>query len=182
MPIAPSDVTSDAQLIRRFLDGEERAFRQLYERHTPQLKMTLLRLVGLRSADIDDVVQDSWVAACRGMHGFQGTAKFSTWLTSIGIRATLAHLARHREPQDDLDLVNVPADDASPDAGVDVERLLRLLPEQQRMVVVLHDIEGFTHEEIGFQLDIAPGTSKATLSRARAALRMALSQGVSNAS
>jgi RNA polymerase sigma-70 factor (ECF subfamily) len=142
--------------------------------------MTLLRLLGPRGADIDDVVQDSWVAASRGIHGFQGNAKFSTWLTSIGIRATLAHLARHREQE--LDLADAPADDASPDAGVDVERLLRLLPEQQRIVVVLHDIEGFTHEEIALQLDIAPGTSKSTLSRARAALRMALSQGVSNAS
>jgi len=180
MPIAPSNAASDAVIIRRFLGGEERAFRELYERHTPQLKMTLLRLLGPRSGDIDDVVQDSWVAACRGMHGFQGTAKFSTWLTSIGIRATLAHLARHRERE--VEMVDVPADDASADAGVDVERLLRMLPEQQRIVVVLHDIEGFTHEEIALQLDMAPGTSKATLSRARAALRMALSQGVSNAS
>src|SRR5262245_8768627 len=180
MPIDPSDVASDAVLIRRFLGGEERAFRELYERHTPQLKMTLLRLLGPRSGDIDDVVQDSWIAAARGIHGFQGNAKFSTWLTSIGIRATLAHLARHRERE--IDLPDVPADDASPDASVDVERLLRMLPEQQRIVVVLHDLEGFTHEEIGLQLDIAAGTSKATLSRARAALRMALSQGVSNAS
>ena len=65
---------------------------------------------------------------------------------------------------------------------IDLERALASLPNHQLIVVVLHDIEGFTHEEIGAQLGVAEGTSKATLSRARHALRLALSEGVSNAS
>jgi RNA polymerase sigma factor (sigma-70 family) len=64
---------------------------------------------------------------------------------------------------------------------IDLERALASLPDHQRLVVVLHDVEGFTHEEIGAQLGLATGTSKATLSRARCALRQALTRGVSNA-
>lgn len=181
LPLLPFDLP-DGALIRRFLDGDERAFRMLYERHTPRLKMTLQRLLGARRQDVDDLVQDTWLAGCRGLHGYRGDAKFSTWLTSIGVRTTLNHLTRtsgrEMEMSDELaaPLSNGPA------STIDLERALAALPNQQRIVVVLHDIEGFTHVEIGEQLGVAEGTSKATLSRARQALRLALSEGVSNAS
>lgn len=154
----------------------------LYERHTPRLTMTLLRMLGGRRQDAEDVVQETWLAGCRGLRGFRGDAKFSTWLTSIGVRTTLNHLARGRGPETEP-LSELPAPLGSgPASGIDLERALAALPDQQRIVVVLHDIEGFTHEEIGEQLGIAPGTSKATLSRARHVLRLALTEGVSNAS
>lgn len=174
--------TSDGALIRRFLDGDERAFRQLYERHTPRLKMTLLRMLGARRDDVDDVIQDTWLAGCRGLHGYRGDAKFSTWLTSIGVRTTLNHLTRTVRPADEpLGEVAAPMG-AAPGSAIDLERAIAALPNHQRWVVVLHDIEGFTHDEIGEQLGMAAGTSKATLSRARHALRIALSEGVSHAS
>jgi RNA polymerase sigma-70 factor (ECF subfamily) len=173
---------ADAVLIRRFLDGDERAFRELYDRHTPVLKMTLQRLLGRRWQDADDVVQETWLAGCRGIHGYRGDAKFSTWLTTIGVRIVLAHLARHSLRDMEL-LVDLPAPERPPaSVAIDVERALRELPDHQRVVVILHDLEGFTHEEIGEQLGIAAGTSKATLSRARAALRKTFGQGVGNAS
>ena len=170
----------DNVLVRRFLDGEERAFRLLYDRHTPRLKMTLRRMLGQRMDDVDDLVQDTWLATCRGLHGFRGDSKFSTWLTSIGVRTTLNHLTRagSRETEPIGDLPS--PDDASPGASVDVERALASLPDHQRLVVVLHEIEGFTHDEIAEQLGIAPGTSKATLSRARQAMRASLTEGVTN--
>ena len=68
----------------------------------------------------------------------------------------------------------------APGSAIDLERALSHLPDHQRVVVVLHDIEGFTHEEIGRQLGIATGTAKATLSRARAVLRRLLNDGVSH--
>jgi RNA polymerase sigma-70 factor (ECF subfamily) len=175
----------DGALIRRFLDGDERAFRLLYERHTPRLKMTLQRMLGRRRQDVDDVVQETWLAGCRGLHGYRGEAKFSTWLTSIGVRTTLNHLSRGGD-RDTETIGEIPAPlDGSPLAALDVERLLASLPDQQRLVVVLHDLEGFTHEEIGAQLGVAEGTSKAMLSRARHALRAAFAEkvpeGVSNA-
>jgi len=176
----PFELSDDA-LIHRFLDGDERAFRQLYERHTPRLKRTLERLLGARMEEVDDVVQETWLAGCRGLHGFRGHAKFSTWLTSIGVRATLNHLTRSARRETPLE-EDVPTP-AGIESGVmvDLESALAALPDHQRMVVVLHDVEGFTHDEIAEQLGVAPGTSKATLSRARQALRLALNAGVSNA-
>ena len=174
MPSIPSDPhPRDADLIGRFLAGDERAFRVLYERHTPRLKMTLLRLLGRIHHEIEDVVQETWLAGCRSMHTFRGEAKFSTWLTTIGVRTALAQLRRRRHPEDDLDPEHAGALDTRTDAGLDVERALAKLPVQQRVVVVLHDLEGLTHSEIAELLGIAAGTSKATLSDARATLRTA---------
>ena len=174
---------SDAVLIRRFLDGDEAAFRALYGRHTPRLTMTIRRLVGRRQHDVDDVVQETWLAGCRGIHAYRGDAKFSSWLTSIGVRATYALLsratAREMELMDDVE-APVPHIDG-PATLIDLERALAGLADLPRMVVVLHDVEGFTHEEIAGQLGMATGTSKATLSRARRVLRQALTMGVSNA-
>ena len=181
LPLLPFELP-DAALIRRFLDGDERAFRMLYERHTPRLKMTLQRLLGWRRQDVDDLVQDTGLAGCRGLDAYRGDAKFSTWLTSIGVRATLNHLTRSGECETaTLDEIAAPLTNG-PASMIDLERALASLPNHQRIVVVLHDIEGFTHEEIGAQLGVAEGTSKATLSRARHALRLALGEGVSNAS
>jgi RNA polymerase sigma-70 factor (ECF subfamily) len=181
-PLLPFELP-DAVLIRRFLTGEERAFRMLYERHTPRLKMTLRRMLGRRAEDVDDLVQETWLAACRGIHGYRGDARFGTWLTSIGVRTTLNYLTRVGGRDTEL-LGDVAARQSEGDAAgaaVDVERALAALPDHQRVVVVLHEIEGFTHDEIAAQLGIAAGTSKATLSRARQALREAL-EGVSNGS
>jgi RNA polymerase sigma-70 factor (ECF subfamily) len=173
---------SDDLLIRRFLGGDEPAFRDLYERHTPRLKLTLRRILGARRHELEDVVQDTWLAACRSLPGFRGDAKFSTWLTSIGVRTTMSDLmsepARDVEmPDDFIGPITQP-----PGAAIDLERALAALPMQQRVVVVLHDIEGFTHDEIAARLGMAVGTSKATLSRARQALRVTLTEGVPNAS
>lgn len=180
-PPRPASDASDSDLIRRFLDGDEAAFRALYQRHTPRLRMVITRMLGQRRDDADDVVQDTWLKGCRGMHSFNGDAKFSTWLTTIGVRAVYSRFTpnedAHMELGDDL----TGADAPDPAAGIDLERAIASLPNHQRAVVILHDIEGFTHQEIGRQLGLATGTSKATLSRARAALRHMLNGGLSRA-
>ena len=173
----------DTALIRRFLDGDEQAFRALYRRHTPRLRMIVARLLGPRRDEVDDVVQEAWLAGCRGIHRYNGDAKFASWLTTIGIRAAYARFSPANgvevELSDDLLLAGREGDDVA--TTVDLERALDRLPDHQRAVVVLHDVEGFTHEEIAQQLGIAPGTSKATLSRARQALRFFLTDGVPHA-
>jgi RNA polymerase sigma-70 factor (ECF subfamily) len=171
----------DSVLIHRFLDGDEGAFRTLYHRHTPRLRMIVARLLGANAADVDDLVQETWFKGCRGIHGFNGDAKFSTWLTSIGIRTVYSRFAKNGNGHEPL-FDEIPAEEpAEPGIAVDLERALALLPNHQRMVVVLHDVEGFTHHEIGRQLGIATGTSKATLHRARTALRRLLNGGVTHA-
>ena len=170
----------DRALIRRFLDGEEAAFRVLHGRHAPRLRMTVLRLLGRRRDEVDDVEQEAWLGACRGMHAFNGTARFSSWLATIGIRAACARFSPGSDTQpcemDDLPAPPLPA----AATAIDLERALERLPDRQRAVVVLHDVEGFTHAEIARKLDMAPGTSKVTLLRARHALRRLLADGASD--
>jgi RNA polymerase sigma-70 factor (ECF subfamily) len=175
-----ADDQPDGVLIRQFMRGDEQAFRLLYRRHTPRLRMLVLRLVGYHDADADDVVQEAWLAGCRAIRAFRGDAKFSTWLTTIAIRAARQRLALNLRSEADDDESDVGA--APPDIGetIDVERAMALLPSQSRAVLVLHDVEGFTHEEIARQLGIAVGTSKATLSRARARLRRYLTAEVTH--
>lgn len=167
----------DSALIRRFLDGDEGAFRALYQRHTPRLRMVICRLLGARRDDADDLVQETWMRGCRGIHGFNGDAKFATWLTTIGVRAVYSRFSRQSIEEDPM--VDDLPEPSRGDLGLsmDLERVIAMLPDHQRTVVVLHDVEGFTHQEIARQLGVAPGTSKATLSRARCTLRRLLSEG-----
>jgi RNA polymerase sigma-70 factor (ECF subfamily) len=175
------NLPSDFTLVRRTLDGDERAFRALYDRHTPRLKMLVRRLLGRRALDTDDVLQETWLAACRSLHQYRGDAKLSTWLSSIGVRAAYASLTRRLDDDAALYEDTVVSPNEAPAGMIDLERALAELPDRQRLVVVLHDVQGFTHEEIAEQLGMAPGTSKAALSRARKALRQMLTTGVFNA-
>jgi RNA polymerase sigma-70 factor (ECF subfamily) len=168
----------DGALIRLFLDGQESAFRALYRRHSGRLRMVVLRLLGNRRAEADDVVQEAWLAACRGLRLFRGEAQFSTWLTTIGIRAARRRLDLSPRAFVELDDgLPAPAARGGADA-IDLERALAELPDGQRSVVVLHDIEGFTHEEIGDALGFPPGTSRSLLTRGRRRLRGLLTKEV----
>jgi RNA polymerase sigma-70 factor (ECF subfamily) len=180
--VAASDtLPSDLSLVRRVIDGDERAFRILYGRHTPRLKMLVRRLLGRRQLDTEDVLQETWLAACRSLHQYRGDAKLSTWLTSIAVRATYASLTRRLDDDATLYEEIAPARAEYTGDAIDLERALDELPDRQRLVVVLHDVEGFTHEEIAEQLGMAAGTSKAALSRARRTLRQLLTTGATNA-
>lgn len=147
----------DPTLVRAFLDGDEQAFRALYRRHAGRLRAIVLRLLGGRRADADDVLQEAWLAACRAMPGFRGEAKFSTWLIAITIRVAGRRLSVP-EPFDGelIEELPSPFGEGSTD-GIDLERALTQISDAQRAVVVLHDVEGFTHEEIGSALGIATG-------------------------
>jgi RNA polymerase sigma factor (sigma-70 family) len=176
------DDVPDAGLSRRFLEGDERAFRALHARHAGRLRAVIMRLLGDRRSETDDVVQEAWLAACRGMHTFRGESRFSTWLTTIGIRAVRTRLRRRNDLLFGEVIDDVPCPDGVPlTTLIDLERAIATLPDHQRVVLVLHDVEGFTHEEIARELGCAEGTSKATLSRARQAVRMGMTEGVRNA-
>jgi RNA polymerase sigma-70 factor, ECF subfamily len=168
----------DAALIRLFLEGHEPAFRVLYRRHSGRLRMVVLRLLGHARGDVDDVMQEAWLSACRGLHLFRGEARFSTWLTAIGIRAARRRLDLSPRALSEIDS-NIPALRAADGAeAIDLERALATLPDAQRSVVVLHEVEGFTHEEIGEALGIPPGTSRSLLTRGRRRLRGLLTKEV----
>jgi RNA polymerase sigma-70 factor (ECF subfamily) len=156
--------------------GDERAFRELYRRHTPALYQLVLRMLGGVSADAEDVVQETWIRAVRQLTKFRWESSLRTWLTAIGLnlaRETLRKRARSRTEEIDEHpgIAARPVRDAE---RIDLERAIERLPNGYRAVLVLHDVEGFTHEEISRQLQIAVGTSKSQLFDARRAVRSLL--------
>ncbi len=162
---------SDRHLAEEFLSGSEAAFRTLYRRHTPRVRGMVLRLLGRASDEVDDVVQESWLRACAALERFRWEAALSTWLCGIAVRVALEALRRGARWAEDEVLEFLPAAGPAPGDGIDVERALAELPPRQRAVLVLHDVEGYTHEEVAELLGIVPGTSKSQLAHAREALR-----------
>ena len=168
----------DRQLAARVMEsGDERAFRTLYRRHTPALYPFVLRLLGGDEGDAEDVVQETWVRAVEALPGFRWEAAFRTWLTGIALnrcRELLRRSARRDErpiePGDGADARFV----ANAGIGIDLERAIATLPEGYRTVLVLHDVEGYTHPEISERLEIAIGTSRSQLHHARRRLRRLL--------
>jgi RNA polymerase sigma-70 factor (ECF subfamily) len=168
---------SDRELSERITrDGDEGAFRALYRRHTPSLYPFVLRILGHAEADAEDAVQDTWLKAVRALPRFRWESTFRTWLLGIGLNVARESLRRRartdgRGTVRELDIPVVPPPTA---ARLDLERAIACLPDGYRTVLLLHDVEGFTHPEISERLDIAIGTSRSQLHHARRALRRML--------
>lgn len=176
-PVSPRtpEALSDSALIAAATSGAEAAFRELFRRHTPHLLQFVTRVLGSSRSDAEDVVQDTWLRAYPALVTFRSESSFSTWLCSVGLRAALdsmrrgkRHIAEHLFDDDSASEPS-PAEDR-----MDLESAIARLAPGYRMVLVLHDVEGFTHEEIAMQLGIAPGTSKAQLFKARRVMRALL--------
>ena len=174
------DGASDLALAERLVrDGDAAAFRTLYARHTGTLYALALRLAGDES-DAEDAVHDTWLRAAEGLHRFRGSSSLRTWLTGVltnRVRETTR--ARRHVSLDDVPEMAASEHDDVPAgvAAIDLERALAELPHGYREVLVLHDVAGHTHDEIGRLLGIEPGTSKSQLSRARRRLRAILQRG-----
>ena len=155
--------------------GNEGAFRELYRRHTPTLYPFVLRVVGGSEADAEDVVQDTWVRAVQALPRFRWESAFRTWLVGIGLNRA-RELLRQRSRRAALVAEQEPPRAVRPHDGshVDLERAIAMLPDGYRTVLLLHDVEGFTHPEISERLDIAIGTSRSQLHHARRSLRRLL--------
>ena len=163
-------VHDDAVLIGRVAAGDEEAFRLLYGRHTPAVYGTLVRLVG-RTADASDLMQETWLRAVRHLALFRGQSAFRTWLTGIALNCYREWRRKHMREVIGTDADVRPSPATWGDEQAAIHQVLGLLPYEHREAIVLHDIEGFTHEEIAAALEIEPGTSKSRLSRARRAFR-----------
>jgi RNA polymerase sigma-70 factor (ECF subfamily) len=157
---------------------DEAAFRTLYRRHTPALYRLALRLGGGDGPWAEELVQRSWIGAVEGLGSFAWRSSLSSWLGGIAINCAreLWREARVRSETGLGDEVAAPLAPAA-EERVDLESAIEQLPAGYREVFVLHDVEGYTHEEIGGLLGIEPGTSKSQLSRARQRLRTALAPG-----
>ena len=157
--------------------GDERAFTSLYYRHTPALYRLALRLTGGSAADAEDVTHDAWVRAVEHLATFEWRAALRTWLAAFVIRCAHERNRATTRAVQDVDDLTAGADDVALRGSydrLDLERAIGGLAAGFRQVFVLHDVQGYTHEEIADLLGIEPGTSKSQLSRARRALRRAL--------
>jgi RNA polymerase sigma-70 factor (ECF subfamily) len=168
----------DAALVRQALAGDEQAFRLLYRRHSPRLLGLIRRLLCRAGDDSDDVLQVVWLRAMRGAPTFRWTSSLSSWLCGIAVRASMETLRDGRRRT--VFALDSDVEAPTPDivSRLDLENAIAKLPEHHRIVFLLHDVEGFTHEEIATQLGIAVGTSKANLHRARRRMRAMLTSSI----
>lgn len=170
----------DRQLVRRVLDGDTRAFPELVRRHDERLRGLAYKLLGGDRSRMDDVMQEAYVRAYRSLDRFRGDADLGTWLYRIVSNACMDELRRDRRRPEPVDTTrwDMAAGRTGPEgaaaAADQVLRALRLLPDDQRVTVVLVDGEGFDHEEAARILGVAPGTVASRLSRARATMRRAI--------
>jgi len=169
----------ERELITRVLAGDPSAERALYDAHVDRVFRLVYRMAG----DMDkaqDYTQETFIRAFSRLQSFRGDSALSTWLGSIAISVTLNGLRkvrRRNERELDLDAaapVGHTVREAEPDLKVRLNQAIDDLPDGYRAVFVMHDVEGYTHEEIATSLGVHPGTSKAQLFRARARLREVL--------
>ena len=166
-----SDTTMD-DAVHRALSGDVDAFGNVYRAHAPAIHALCRRMLG-NEDDAREMVQDVFVRAWEKLASFRGESALRTWLHRLGMNLILERLRAAR--RDALrfadDTGDVPAGgstlDRRLDAQIDLAAALDRLPNGSRMVLVLHDIEGYSHEEIAAMTGIAPGTSRAQLWRAR---------------
>lgn len=174
---ARADERADERaLVARAAAGDPDAERALYDAHVGRVYRTAYRLAG----DDDlarDITQDTFVRAFERLPEFRHEAAFGTWVhrvvVSVGLNTLekVQRLRRREAPLEDGLSAAAPERRADPDLRARLAAAIDALPAGYRAVFLLHDVEGYTHEEIGAALGVRPGTSKAQLSHARARLR-----------
>ena len=170
---------NDTQLITRVVAGDTAAERELYETYVDRIYRLAFRLAGDEEL-ARDFTQATFIRAFEKIGGFRGESSLSTWLHSIGVSVALNGLRktkrlRNREaPLEEGLMVGVMRREAEPDLKERLARAIDALADKYRTVFVMHDVEGYTHEEISGTLNIPIGTSKSHLFQARSKLRVAL--------
>jgi len=181
-----SRAASDAQLVARAQQGDEQAFAALFDLHKRRVYSLCLRMTG-DTAEAEDLSQEAFLQLFRKIATFRGESAFSTWLHRLVVNVVLMHLRKKGLQQISLDEVDTSQDDpVKREYGDDDKRLLHsidrltlsraidALPPGYRAVLVLHDVEGYEHNEIAQILNCSVGNSKSQLHKARLKLRDAL--------
>lgn len=173
-----ASAAAEADDVRAAAAGDRAAFHRLYQRHVGRIFGCVLRLVGYDHARAEDLTQDAFVRAWQKLGEFRFDSAFGSWLYRLAVNVALMDLrARRAQPVMFVDDDALPEPGHTPFCAVErdqLERAIAALPPRARAVLVLHDVEGWKHEEIGAELTMAVGTSKAQLHRARRQLREAL--------
>lgn len=168
---------TEHELILRAQNGDADAIEALYRRHAPRVHTVIRRLTG-DDAQADDVAQEAWLRAIRALPTFRGQSLFGTWLHRIAVNCALyrrRQKARLAGREGELpEAIPSRAPVGQPLLRMRLERAMDRLPEGMRRVLILHDVEGYTHEEIAELMGVAPGTCKSQLFKARAKMRALL--------
>jgi RNA polymerase sigma-70 factor (ECF subfamily) len=176
----PLDVMENEQLtVQRALSGDQAAMRALWTRHAPHIDVVVRRLVGHDPDLAADIAQEVWIQIFRALPSFRGDAQFGTWAHRIAVNRTLNALRRTKrmastEVDVEDDTVSVEPDAERALLAASIEEAAAKLSPGARTVFLLHDVEGYTHEEIAAELGITAGGSKSQLFKARAKLRTLL--------
>ncbi|MFQ5690598.1 MAG: RNA polymerase sigma factor, partial [Gemmatimonadota bacterium] len=161
----------DAADVALAASGHRRAFERLYRRHVARVHGLARRMIGREGAD--DLTQEIFVRAWEKLDGFRGEAAFGSWLYKIGIHLALAERRTAGARRSRFVTAGPAVDRAiaprrTPELAMDFEKAIERLPDGAQQVFVLHDVEGYRHREIAEMMEIAVGTSKSQLHRARA--------------
>ncbi|HUJ59188.1 MAG TPA: sigma-70 family RNA polymerase sigma factor [Kofleriaceae bacterium] len=174
-PRTPAALGDDVQLIAACRRGEARAMEMLYHQYKRRVFGMAHRIVG--ASDAEEVAQEVFVRVFRGLAAFRGDSALSTWIYRLTVNAALSYLARRGRRQEvpvDDTLTEVPAPptaERDPALAQRIESALQRLPAGYRAILVLHDVEGLSHEECAAILECRVGTCKSQLHKARARMR-----------
>jgi len=182
-----SDVKSaDLALVERIRGGDGSAFEALYRQHATRLYNLARRMTGGKG-EADDLLQDIFLLAYRKIASFRGESSLGTWLYRLAMNHCLDVLRnRHTRMGQQTDSLDEP--EAAPLASpvpilsavsrIDLERAIAALPPACRAAFLLHDVEGFGHQEVGTMLGVSEGTSKSQVHKARMRIRTYLAHGL----
>ena len=181
---------TEAEAIRLAQQGDAGAFEQIYRLHSRRVYALCLRMVG-NTAEAEDLAQDAFLQLFRKIGTFRGESAFSTWLHRLAVNVVLMKLRKKSLPETSLEESTDPEDESSgprreigaPDLvlsgsidRVHLERAIEQLPPGYRQVFVLHDVQGFEHNEIASLMQCSIGNSKSQLHKARMRLRELLQE------
>jgi RNA polymerase sigma-70 factor, ECF subfamily len=175
---------AEGVLIERAKQGDAEAFQMLYDKHKRRVYSLCLRMTA-NTAEAEDLAQEAFLQLYRKIATFRGESAFSTWLHRLSVNVVLMHLRRKSLPVVSLEETTQGMDDDSPrkDFGADdvalagsidrlqLQRAVDSLPPGYRTIFVLHDIEGYEHNEIARIAGCSVGNSKSQLHKARMKLR-----------
>ncbi len=174
---------NETELVRIAREGDQNGFKRLFEMNVNRIYAFCLRM-SANTQSAEEITQDVFVKAWENLHKFRGESKFSTWLHSIAVNEFLTLKRTEKRFMQRFtstdDVLKYDKRGERPDihfnTNIDLENAINSLPEQAKIVLILHDIEGYRHREIAEMINIEVGTSKAHLHRARKILREGLSK------
>jgi RNA polymerase sigma-70 factor (ECF subfamily) len=177
---------ADLELVGRIRSGDASAFEAVYRQHATRLYNLASRMMGAHG-EADDLLQDIFLLAYRKLGSFRGESSLGTWLYRLAMNHCLDVL-RNRQTRMGQQTDSLDEPDAPPVASpvplvgavsrIDLERAIEALPPACRAAFLLHDVEGFGHQEVGTMLGISEGTSKSQVHKARMRIRNYLAHGL----